>query len=98
MLQRCLKEQGCGQRKLVDAIDHAIKDGTLRKQFHDIATEVREYGNLGAHPDDDQLASVTRENAEQVLEFARLLIHDFYEVPAAANTLRQNRQPQGDSQ
>ncbi len=92
VLQRCLKEQGCDQRKLVHAIDHAIKQNILRNPFHPIATEIREFGNLGAHPDDDQLANATRGNAQQILEFIRLLIHDFYEVPAAASRLEQTRQ------
>lgn len=92
VLQRCLKEQGCTQRNLVDAIKYAVDQTILRKAFHAVAEEVRQYGNLGAHPDDDQLASASRENAEQVLEFARLIIHDFYEVPAAAGKLRQTRQ------
>ncbi len=91
VLQRCLKEQGCDQRKLVNAIDAAMKQNILRTPFHPIATEIREYGNLGAHPDDDQLANATRGNAQQILEFARLLIHDFYEVPAAASKLKRNR-------
>src|SRR5688572_421343 len=34
VLQRCLKEQGCTQNKLVDAIDHALKSNILRKAFH----------------------------------------------------------------
>lgn len=90
-LQRCLKEQGCDQRNLVDAIDAAIKNGVLRKSFHALAEEIRHYGNLGAHPDDDQLMNANRETASQVLEFARLLIHEFYEVPAVAAKLKANR-------
>lgn len=92
VLQRCLKEQGCMQRNLTDAIDYAIKEGILRKPFHKIATEIRQYGNLGAHPDDEQLVNVNEKSAKQVLDFVRLLIHDFYEVPAAAESLRQARE------
>jgi hypothetical protein len=94
VLQCCLKEQGCTQNKLVEAVDHALKNNILRKAFHPLAEEVRQYGNLGAHPDDDQLASANRESAHHVLEFARLLIHEFYEVPASALLLKRNRQPQ----
>lgn len=92
VLQRCLADQDCNQNKLVDAIDAALKNGVLRKAFHDLAHEIRQYGNLGAHPDDDQLHNANHENARQVLEFARLLIHDFYEIPANASALKQNRQ------
>lgn len=92
VLQRCLQDQGCNQRNLVDAIDAAIKAGVLRKAFHPLAEEIRLYGNLGAHPDDEQLTNANRDSAHQVLEFARLLIHEFYEVPASAAQLKQNRQ------
>jgi hypothetical protein len=87
-----LAEQGCTQNKLVDAIDFALKNNVLRKAFHPLADEIRQYGNLGAHPDDDQLANANRESAQHVLEFARLLIHEFYEVPASAALLKKNRQ------
>lgn len=91
VLQRSLKGQGCTQKKLVAAIDYALKEGILREAFRAIATEIREYGNLGAHPDDDQLKNANRESAEKILSFARLLINEFYEIPAAAKRLRENR-------
>jgi len=91
-LQRCLSDQGCTQNKLVEAIDHALQNNILRRAFHPLAEEIRQYGNLGAHPDDDQLQNASRESAYHVLEFLRLLIHEFYEVPAAAAHLRTKRQ------
>jgi len=92
-LQRCLKEQGCTAHRLVDAISEAVTNGTLRKAFHPLAEEIRQYGNLGAHPDDDQLANATRESAKKVLDFTALIIHDFYEIPGAAAALKGARQP-----
>ena len=91
VLQRCLKDQGCTQYKLVDAIKYAVENAILRKAFHPLAEEIRQYGNLGAHPDDDQLENANRGSAHQVLEFARLLIHEFYEIPASADLLKQSR-------
>lgn len=92
VLQRCLKAQGATHRNLVDAIGQAASDGILRKAFHPLAEEIRHYGNLGAHPDDEQLSNANRQSAEHVLEFARLLIHEFYEVPATAAKLKHDRQ------
>lgn len=90
-LQRILKERGCEQNRLVDAIDDAVSKGVLRAAFKDLATEVRHYGNLGAHPDDDQLKNCTKKKAETVLEFLTLLIHDFYELPAKIRSLVDDR-------
>lgn len=92
-LQRILKEQGCTQRDLVDAINHAVSTGQLRKAFHPLADEMRHYGNLSAHPDDNQLGNATRDSAAHILGFARLLIQEFYEVPTAAASLKSQRQP-----
>ena len=93
VLQRCLAEQGCKQHNLVDAIAEAVSSGILRKPFHSLAEEIRHYGNLGAHPNDDQLANANNESAHQVLEFARILIREFYKVPASAAQLKLNRKP-----
>jgi hypothetical protein len=79
------------QHNLVDQIDHAVKNNVLRKAFHALAEEVRQYGNLGAHPDDDQLANATRESATHVLAFLELIVREFYEVPAAAANLKAAR-------
>ncbi len=68
-----------------------IANNILRKSFHPLAEEIRQYGNLGAHPDDDQLSNANHDNAHQVLEFARLLIHEFYEIPASAQKLKASR-------
>jgi hypothetical protein len=93
VLQRCLKSQGYDEYNLAAAIDHAMKDGILRKPFHDIATEIRSYGNFGAHPDDDQLDNIGRDEASLIIDFSQLLIQEFYAIPAAAEKLRKNRQP-----
>jgi hypothetical protein len=87
-LQRILKEQGCGQHNLVDAIDHAIKQGIVRKQWHPMLEEIRKFGNLGAHPDDDQLVNCTPQNAGTLLGFVRHLIEELYELPHRAGQLK----------
>jgi hypothetical protein len=91
-LQRCLKEQGCTQKNLADAIEHAVKSNILRKAFHPLAEEIREFGNLSAHPDDEQLQNATRENAKQILDFVALIVEEFYEIPAQAKALKKKRE------
>lgn len=91
VLQRILAEQGCKQRNLVDAIKAATDGAVLRRAFHPLAEEIRLYGNLGAHPDDDLAGVATEANARQVLQFAALLIDEFYRLPAAVAALRTAR-------
>ncbi|MBI3090784.1 MAG: DUF4145 domain-containing protein [Candidatus Tectomicrobia bacterium] len=92
VLQRCLKSQGCTQHKLAQQIDHAKQKSILPQRYHALADEIREYGNIGAHPDDDQLSNVTRENASVLLGFVEILIEEFYITPARVNKLQQQRQ------
>lgn len=92
VLQRMLKEQGCEQKLLVEAINYAKENGIIREKFQPLADEIREYGNLSAHPDDDQLKNATKESAEQILGFIRVLLDEFYVLPASADHLRKQRE------
>ena len=93
-LQRVLKAQGCEQRNLSGddgAISYAVKNGILRKAFHPLAQEIKGYGNLGAHPDDEQLENASKETATQVLRFLEVIVDEFYRVPLVAEKLRRRR-------
>jgi len=92
VLQRCLKAQGCEQRLLAQQIDAAKSDEIIPKRYHLLADEIREYGNIGAHPDDDKVELATSENAHQLLEFIQILIEEFYVLPAKADALLTKRQ------
>lgn len=91
VLQRCLKDQGHNEKQLAKQLDSAKKEKTLPTRYHSLADEIREYGNIGAHPDDDQVLNVTKESAERLLEFTRILIHEFYELPVQIKQLEQSR-------
>lgn len=80
VLQRCLKHLGFDQRNLYNQIEAAKANDTIPRRYHQLADEVREFGNIGAHPDDDRLQLVTGENALLLLEFVRLLIEEFFVV------------------
>ncbi len=91
VLQRCLKQQGFDQKTLAQQIDAAKADGTIPKRYHALADEIRQYGNIGAHPDDDQAHLVTADNAKHLLDFVDLLIHEFYELPAKVSAMTKGR-------
>lgn len=61
VLQRCLKHQGFEQHTLAQQIDAAKADGTIPKRYHQVADEIRLYGNIGAHPDDDNAGLANQE-------------------------------------
>lgn len=90
-LQRLLKQQDHKEKRLVAAIDAAKSAGTIHPRYHALADEIREYGNLGAHPDDDQLANANAENARHIIDFCDLLIADIYDLRARAESLRKQR-------
>jgi len=91
VLQRCLKAQKFTQKSLGQQIDAAKDDGTIPNRYHDLVDEIRLYGNIGAHPDDDNASLVTSENANQLLEFVRILIEELYVLPLRAKALQNNR-------
>ena len=91
VLQRCLKDKGHLQHNLAQQIDAAKADGTIPKRYHEIADEIRLYGNIGAHPDDDKMSCVTTENCRHLIEFTRMMIEELYILPQKAALLRKNR-------
>jgi hypothetical protein len=91
VLQRCLKNKGHLQHNLAQQIDSAKADGTIPKRYHEIADEIRLYGNIGAHPDDDKMSCVTTENCRHLIEFTRMMIEELYILPQKAALLRKNR-------
>lgn len=91
VLQRVLKDKGCAERNLVDQIKEAEAKDILRACFKGLATEIRQYGNLGAHPDDDQLANCNKDHADLLLQFLKMIIHELYEIPAQAAVLKSRR-------
>lgn len=91
VLQRCLKDKGYSQHRLVDQINEAKKNGTIPARYHEIADEIRHYGNVGAHPSDDKASCVTNDNCHLLIEFTKLIIEEFYLLPHKATQLQANR-------
>lgn len=91
VLQRSLKEKGFNQRSLYEQIEAAKKDGTIPRRYQELADEVRHFGNLGAHPDDDKMDLVNPENSAFLLEFVKLLVDEFYVVHHRVSSLTKAR-------
>ena len=95
VVERMLADRGCEGRKLVDRVQDGIQKGILTPRLAEIATEIRQYGNLGAHPDPEAETLCTEANATVLIEFVSLLADELYVTPARlARLSSQRRQSQ----
>jgi hypothetical protein len=91
VLQRCLKHLGFAQHRLFDQIEAAKTAGTIPRRYHQLADEIRHFGNIGAHPDDDNQQLVTKGNAMLLLEFVKILTDEFFVLEQRVATLSRAR-------
>jgi hypothetical protein len=91
------------------AVERGAKKGTLNTQLKDLETNatlhptmvewadhIRLLGNVGAHPGDDGLETVSEDEARDVVRFLDELLRWLYELPAetaAARAARSASQP-----
>jgi hypothetical protein len=78
-LESAAIEKGGVGRDLLSALQSLVERRILSKANHALATGVRMFGNYGAHPSTDQLSSVSRDDAELVLQVTRQLIKKMFE-------------------
>jgi len=87
------------------ALEKNIKKGKLRDQIDELHTrkfipasvkewahEIRLTGNIGAHPDEDLLQDVTKEDAEELIGFLEEYLNYVYVMSAKVKAQRERRQ------
>ena len=89
-VQAALREKGIKGRDLVKEITNMVTEGLITKQLADWAHQVRSIGNVGAHPDEDDVP-VSEEDARDVVDFAYYFAHHLYTLPAQIEELRERR-------
>ena len=67
--------------KLVAQVKELVAAGSLHQQLGEWADQVRVFGNTGAHPGDDGLDTVSKEDAEDALAFLDQLLEWTYVAP-----------------
>jgi len=78
-LQQALEDKGATKgSKLLDQINELEGKGLLSKPTSYLAHAVRAFGNYGAHPNDDLLAQITRDDAETTLMAAKKILKELY--------------------
>jgi hypothetical protein len=82
-------DEAKSKRDLKDKITQMARDGGLPSSLVDWATQVRLYGNAGAHP--DVYGDVTIEEAQDVARLINTFVEVMYSVPAKIASRRAER-------
>ena len=82
-------------KKLFLLIDLLHSEGLITKDIKEIATELRHFGNYGAHVQDDGLDKVERQEALSVREITWQLLYLIYVAPYKTSELRNARSLKG---
>jgi len=86
-------DKGAAKGRLVDQIKALVKSGHLANQLGEWADHVRILGNIGAHPGEDGLDTVSKDEAEAVVRFLDELLRWTYEMPYELEQARQKHSP-----
>ena len=84
--------QEAAGRNLLTRITDLYNKDVISKRTFDIATQVRQFGNYGAHPKNDLLGGITEQDAKVVLEITEHLLKDVYEIPKKVDELKRRLQ------
>lgn len=83
-------------KNLFEKIEDLHNREAISKGTFEIATQVRQFGNYGAHPKDDLLSEVTPQDAAAILGITQHLLRDVYEIPEKVENLKRRLQKQPD--
>jgi len=88
-LQVICIEKGSKKNKLVEQVDELFTKSIITDEIKKWAHEIRYVGNDAAHPND---TSVSRDDAEEVLELLDSMCDTLYIAPAKAENRRRARE------
>jgi len=91
-LQASCQQLGASGTRLISQIDDLATKGKITTALKEMAHDIRKLGNDGAHPDEDGLGEVTKEDAEDILEFTRQYFEHVYVMPARSEAYRKRRE------
>lgn len=79
---------GAKGKNLFEKLEDLYQKGLISQRNFEIATQVRQFGNYGAHLNDDLLGGITADDAQTIVEITHLLLRDAYEVPRTIDKLK----------
>jgi len=78
-LQQAVEDKGASKkRRLHEQINELFEKGLLDKATKSLADGVRYFGNYGAHPREDLLSQVTKDDAELAIKVLRQILIKLY--------------------
>ena len=96
-IQSSVIEKDANKGRLVDQIDELYDSQIITKDIKDWAHEIRVTGNIGAHPDEDGLQNVTKEDAEELIKFMEEYLNYVYIMPAKVAKKRAKKKAKSES-
>ena len=87
-LETVCESLGAKGRTLLDKIGDLYSREIISKRVYDIATQLRQFGNYGAHPKNDLLGGILESDSDVILEVTQHILTDIYEIPDKIETLR----------
>ena len=78
-------------KTLFHKIEDLYKRELIPRPLYDAATEIRVFGNYGAHPTNDLLADIDLDLAKEVLYFTREVLDDLFVKPGRLKDLHERR-------
>jgi hypothetical protein len=91
-MQSIAQDKGASGDKLHQQIDDLFAKQLITKSLHDVAHEIRHFGNFGAHPRDDGLDNIGRDDALAVMRLTGQFLTDLYIRPYETAELTKKRQ------
>jgi len=90
-LEGICDDKGANGQTLYTKIKSLHEKGILSKIDVEYYHEIRFFGNYGAHPTNDLLGDVTKDDSDIVLELILHLVRHVYEMPDKIDTLKERR-------
>lgn len=92
-LEASVIEQGKGSKEFLRTkINNLYEQGTLDSHLKDVAMEIIEFGNWGAHPDICKDKKVTEIDIINVIEFLEIYFNHVYRIPKMLRDSKDRRE------
>ena len=90
-LEAVMDDVGATGGTLRDKIKRLFDMGRIVEAVYQTSTEIRHFGNYGAHPSSDRLNKVSESTSKEVLYFTRDILDDLYVKPGTVRELQIRR-------